>query len=353
MTEAALFHTVFARAPEAESFTPGRVNLIGEHLDYNGGLVLPLSLAIGVDVAIAANGGGTHRIHSSEFGETAERPVGDRPRDHWSDYCVAALAKAHDQGLLDGGMDVTLASAIPPGSGLSSSAALIVGVLSAAGARAGAPRDPVATALAAQAVENDALGVPVGIMDQMAVAVAAPGEALALDTKTLAYEIASVPGDWRFTVIHSGVRRALNDGRYADRRRECEAAAAALGASDLCLLNPDQRARIDTLAPPLAGRARHAASEHERTRRAVDAMRGGEARAFGALMNASHVSMRDDFEITTPVIDRIVARAVEAGALGARMTGGGFGGCIVALSRGDADWFDALAESEPGVERLA
>ena len=321
----------FGAEPDAHVFSPGRVNLIGEHTDYNGGAVLPTALPLGVRVTLTARGDDHVRIASDRFADVQERSLRERASGSWSDYVLGAVARAQAAGLLSHGADVALASDLPDGAGLSSSAAVTVGVLRAAAMAAGEPLDPVRAARMAQAVENDFVGVPCGIMDQMAIALAAPGEALALDTKTLAHETVALPGAFRFAVLHSGVRRALNEGRYAERRAECEAAARALGVEHLCLLDEDALEEARGLAEPLGRRARHCAREHRRTLDAAAALHESDMRTFGALMNDSHASMRDDFEVSLPPIDALVATCQAEGALGARLTGGGFGGCIVAL----------------------
>ena len=327
------FERAFGAAPAVTLFSPGRVNLIGEHTDYNGGCVLPTALRLGVKVALAARTDGLVRVASDRFDGVAERNLDERASGDWSDYVLGAIVAARDEGLLPGGADVALAADLPDGAGLSSSAAVTVGVLRAAAEAVGVALDPLRAARLARGVENDFVGVPCGIMDQMAIALAAPGEALALDTQSLAYETVSLPSGYDFPVIHSGVRRSLNEGRYAERRAECEAAAAALGASALCRLTDEEATRAAALPAPLARRTRHCVTEHRRTLAATTALREGDMAAFGGLMIESHASLRDDFEVSVPAIDALVASLTAAGAMGARLTGGGFGGCVVALTR--------------------
>jgi len=269
-------------------------------------------------------------IAARGYHETAERDLSDVCANHWSDAAVGALREAHALGLIDGGADVAIQSTIPAGSGLSSSAALIVAMLKAAREFDGSDLSDTEIALAARRVENDYIGVPCGIMDQMAVAIAQPGEAMALDTATLAYRVVKLPKSHDMVVIHSGRTRKLSDGRYAARKEECDAAKTAFSTEELCLLDPvkiEDETRVDEL---IRRRARHCATEHRRVLAAVEAIEGGDTCQFGALMNASHASMRDDFEISLPSIDELVDDAVSFGAVGARLTGGGFGGCIVA-----------------------
>ena len=327
------FEAAFGRPPEAAAAAPGRVNLIGEHIDYTGGTVLPTVIPARVTVALAA-GGDAVRVASASFGETASRAPDEGPRGHWSDYVLAGHQAAARLGLMPpGGAAYHVSSDIPAGAGVSSSAALLVALLRAAAARAGRDEAPETLARWAQVVERDVIGVPSGIMDQMAVAAGRPGHAMALDTRTLAFEQLTLPPGYAFPVVHSGLARKLTDGGYADRRAACEAAARALGLEGLEGLSPEGPAilpRIDALDEPLRRRARHAVTEHARVLAAADALRAGDTPAFGRLMDESHASMRDDFEIVPGPMDAMVAHARTLGALGARLTGGGFGGCFVA-----------------------
>ena len=327
------FSAHFGGAAEREVFTPGRVNLIGEHLDYNGGTVLPTALSLGVTVSLRARGDGQVRVGAGGFDGVAERALDSAASGHWSDYVVGALALAHREGFGAAGADVFVTSDVPHGAGLSSSAAVCVGVLRAAGA--GEVLSDSDTAKLARRVENDYIGVPCGIMDQMAVAVARPGQALALDTRDLSLALVDLPDTHHFAVIHSGVYRELSEGRYAERKAECDVVKAAAAREDIARMGLAELGALDLPDIPFR-RGRHCVTEQARTLAAVNALRAGGMERFGALMVESHASMRDDFEITTPAIDALVADAVACGALGARMTGGGFGGCIVALvAQGD------------------
>jgi galactokinase len=334
---------------QARGASPGRVNLIGEHTDYNGGLVLPAALSIGLEVLLELRGDKRLTIDAEPFGPKFERGLEDEAQDHWSDPVVGAMQQARALGLIDTGADITVRSAIPAGAGLSSSAALIVSILKAARAAANASLSDTQIAIAARRVETDYIGVPVGIMDQMAVAIARPGEAIALDTATLEYEVVSWAKGWSFEVIHSGISRKLSDGRYKQRKEECDAASAAFGGVHLCQLDPERIAAAQEIAPLLRRRARHCASEQRRVRAAIKAMAGGDMGGMGELMNAGHASLRDDFEVSLPAIDALVDDAVRLGAAGARLTGGGFGGCIVACveSAVREDWLNALLAQHP------
>jgi galactokinase len=344
------FSEVFGHAPHATASAPGRVNLIGEHTDYNGGAVLPAAIARKVEVGLAPNNSPTTRIKSTRFDALVERPAGDAKRQTWTDYALGALWKADELGWLSGGVDVFIDSDVPDGAGVSSSAALITALLRAAAETAGIAPDPVDVAQHARAVENDYIGMPCGIMDQMAVGLADTGSALALDTQDLSYEVISIPAGWRFAVLHSGIRRELADGRYKLRFEECQQAANALGTETLCRLDPAQMEALTQLPENLQKRARHVTSEHQRTLAATAAMKAADRATFARLMNESHRSYAQDFEASTPAIDALVADAVETGAYGARLTGGGFGGCIVALIESDAAaaWMTEFLTRHPG-----
>lgn len=324
------FEKMFGAAPARVGHGSGRVNLIGEHTDYNGGMVLPTTLPIGITIALRPRDDGVVRVASSTFDHVFEGRLSDPKKGDWADYTVGAILYAHKAELTPRGADVFIHSTMPAGAGLSSSAALIVAILKAARDLTGKEFSDVEIALLARRVENEYIGVPVGIMDQMAVALAAPGQALALDTKSLSFELIDLPTTHHMAVIHSGITRNLSDGRYAERKSECDAAREQLNAQDLCLLSDDDVARAPTLPDTLARRVRHCMSEHRRTAAAAAALKSGDINSFGALMNESHQSMRDDFEMSLPQIDSLVANAQRFGATGARLTGGGFGGCIVA-----------------------
>ncbi|WP_298468162.1 galactokinase [uncultured Erythrobacter sp.] len=335
----------------AETFTgtaPGRVNLIGEHTDYNGGMVLPAALSIGLEVTLAPRTDSAVAVTSNGYDAPAIRELSDDAVGEWSDPCVGAIREANALDLLSGGATLDLHSTIPEGSGLSSSAALIVAILKAAREAAGGGPDDVELAIAARRVENYYMGVPCGIMDQMAVALATPGTAMALDTKALSYDLVALPAGFEMAVVHSGLTRKLTDGRYAARKVECDAAKRHFGTEDLCLLDEATVEAVDLDDIPKR-RTMHCLTEHARVKYALAAMQACDMDSFGALMNESHASMRDLFEMSLPEIDALVESATEFGALGARLTGGGFGGCIVAcLKSGQREaWLAKLLERHP------
>jgi galactokinase len=333
-----------------EATVPCRVNLIGEWIDFNGGTVLPMALAPSATVQLTASGTALDRIRSTSFAMSRTFAIDAPAEDHWSDYVRGALQFARRRNWIESGQDVSVDSTIPVGAGLSSSAAIIVATLKAASLGL-ADIDGKVLAFAAKEIENTFIGVPCGIMDQMAVALGKPGTVLALDTRDCSYALLDLPETWSVVVIHSGVRRALSDGRYRVRRDQCLEAAARLGVDHLCdasLLS------IDSLDVPLINRARHATSEATRSKDAIAALRTGDRSKFGRLMNESHDSLRDDMEVSTPEIDQLVCDAVSLGADGARITGAGFGGCIVALIEPERmeTWWSALKLRHPSIERI-
>ncbi len=341
-----LFEETFGAKPKRVSHTPGRVNLLGEWVDFSGGLVLPMSLPLQVTIAASPNQSVEDVIVSDVFDEEARFAIDAPKAEHWADYVRGALQAARMNGWAKSGFNVALMSEVPHGSGLSTSAAVCVGTLRAV--REGSSSAPQTTefAVLARKVENDFIGVPCGIMDQMAVAHAQPGNVLALETGTLEFEQIELPVGWHISVVHSGVSRELADGRYALRRNECLAAADAMGVNELC---HGDLVAIKNLTSPFDKRARHVISEDVRTRAARDALKHNDRNLFGELMIKGHNSIRDDFEIVPEAVDAIVSDAVQFGADGARQTGGGFGGCIVALMEdGTQDtWWEKLSAKYP------
>ncbi|GHA84817.1 galactokinase [Algimonas arctica] len=347
------FTEAFGAPATLVRFTPGRVNLIGEHTDYNGGFVLPTALELGVHTAIRAREDDIIRVASVSFEDIAVRTLGDPASGHWADYAVGAVTEARRAGWITHGVDVALSSTLPIGSGLSSSSAVIVGVLKLLRDLQSITVSNVDLAIMARRVETDFIGMPCGIMDQMAIVLARPGEALFLNTHTLAYDLITLPDDPVIAVLHSGVHRSLAEGRYKERKEECDRIKDRLGREDICRATMKD---VDAIADPrLRRRARHLVSEQTRTQQVANALTSNDTQAIGPLMIASHNSMRDDFEITTPELDLLVATAVREGALGARMTGGGFGGCIVALVPRARllPWRDAVLKHHPQAFHVA
>jgi len=344
MTAEQIFLNHFGQPASATGLACGRVNLIGEHIDYNGGMVLPAPIKRFVEVAISYGAQDADEIYSEMFDQSISRPIDSAASDHWSDYVVGALSRARQLGSLEQGVRIVIKSDIPYGAGVSSSSAAIIATFRAIQALTQSSYEKVQLAKWAQAVENDFIGVPCGIMDQMAISVAKPNYALALNTHTLEHTNLELPSGYHFAVLFSGVTRRLDEGRYAIRRAECESAAKQLGVPFLCTMSEQQSHGIASLADPLNKRARHVFSEHQRVLQGINALKKADVDLFAKLMNQSHTSMRDDFEISTDEVDAVVQSAREFGAIGARMTGGGFGGCIVACVAEEHldDWKDQM-----------
>jgi galactokinase len=330
------FTRIFHREPDVVVSAPGRVNLIGEHTDYNGGYVLPMAIPQRTWVAIShaaddharassRNLGGGDRIREfSVGGEVATRS--------WIDYVQGVTQAMARDGHAVRGFDLAIVSDVPLGSGLSSSAALEVAVLRGLRDLFRLELDDVRLAQLGQIAENDFVGAPVGVMDQMAASLADDRTALFLDTRTLQYEQVPLPDGGGLVVINSGVAHNHASGDYRTRRAECERAAAALGVPQLRDLGLADLPRVAALPEPLDRRARHVVTEDERVLESVAAMKAGDLRRLGELFAASHASQRDDFEVSVREIDLLVDLAsAEPGVFGARLTGGGFGGSIVAL----------------------
>ncbi len=348
----ASFAEVFQGAPPRVAFAPGRVNLIGEHTDYNDGYVLPMAISRGVAVAFRPRADRLIRAHSTSFGATTSIPLDNlesTPRKDWA-ACIAGVAWAlTSEGRHLRGLDLCVAADLPIGAGLSSSAAIEVAVARAFAEAGGWGWDPVQAARLCQRAENEFVGMQCGVMDQFASAVSKVGCALLLDCRSLHHEPVPVPESAAVLVMDTGVRRRLTSGAYNERRAACEAAVTALRAID-----PDIRALRDVDDALLErGRSRmndrvfrlasHVVAENVRPVLMAGALRLGDLTTAGALMNESHASLRDLYEVSCPELDLLagIARDHEA-CFGARMTGAGFGGCAVALV--DRKRSDAFAE---------
>ena len=306
----------FARAP-------GRVNLIGDHTDYQDGFCLPIAIDRDVLVGFRPRADGRAHVTSLDLDARVELPATSEIAP-WARAVAATLTVVSTR--IDRpvpGFDAAVTSTVPIGSGLSSSAAFDIALSIAATTVAGVGFEPTELARAAQEIEQRASGVPCGLMDQLVSVGGQRDHALLLDCRSLAITPVAIPAELGVLVVHSGVERTLAGSAYADRRAACEAAAARLGVATL------RDATIEEVADdPFA---RHVVSENARVLAFVDALRSGDALAAGALMLASHRSLRDDFAVSTPELDLLVELSVAAGAFGARLTGAGFGGCIVAL----------------------
>jgi galactokinase len=327
----------------------GRVNLIGEHLDYNGGMVLPAALSVSLKIKLVLRNDQNVLVRSDGYKPIA-RHLSEDALDHWSDPVVGAVKEGKKLGLNDCGANIEITSSIPVGSGLSSSAALITAVLKALRGACGGTHSDMDIAIAAKRVENNYMGVPCGIMDQIAVGLLETGKAIALDTRTLNHDLLELPSSHAFVVSHSGISRRLADSNYGARKHECDQLKSLLRTEDLCLIDPKEVLKAP-IREHLKKRALHCIDEHRRVLRAVQALREGDMDCFGNEMNESHDSMRDQFEISIPEIDSLVSDAQNAGAIGARLTGAGFGGCIVACIPQDTE--DSFLKKVLGVHPLA
>jgi len=312
------------RGARVRAYAPGRVNLIGDHTDYTGGMVLPMAVEWGTTVE-AERGGNRVELVSDREPRSAviELPVGDPAATEppWARYVAGVVAVLQPEV----GVVGTVSTTLPVGAGLSSSAALEVAVALALGFDGA----PVELARACQRAENLASGVPSGVMDQLASAAGIAGHALLIDCSTLAVTPVPLPPGVDVVVAHSGQSRTLAGSAYADRRAECEAAAEIVGPlreaslADLVAIRDEVVRR----------RARHVVTENVRVLAFADCLASGDLAGAGRLMTASHASLRGDFEVSSPALDRTVERlSASPGVYGARMTGCGFGGCAVALA---------------------
>jgi galactokinase len=332
---ASSFAELFEHPPLAAAEAPGRVNLIGEHTDYNGGYVLPLAIPQRTRVEIRPRADRMVRVWSAGRGEIEEYRLGAESSGRgWLDYVQGTTDALARQGFEISGCELRIESTVPAGAGLSSSAALEVALLRAFRTAFGLAIDDLAIARLAQQAENLFVGAPVGIMDPIAASLGGDGQALFLDTRSLAFERVALPAAAALAVIDSGIRHSTTGGEYAARRAECERAATLLGVAQLRDLEPADLPRLDRLPPPLDRRARHVVTENARVLAAVRAMRDGDADRLGKLLNEAHRSLSEDFEVSLPDID-LLARLARADpdVFGARLTGAGFGGAIVVMTR--------------------
>ena len=312
---------------------PGRVNLIGEHTDYNGGFVLPLAIDRAVWLALRPREDSKVEIHSLEFKKTRTFNLENFSKEEgWLEYLKGTAWALQEAGFALGGWEGVSSSDVPRSSGLSSSAALELATARAFAAVSDLLWNPTQMAKLAQRAENEWVGVSCGIMDQLASAAGQEGKALLIDCRSLDIKAVPLPEDTAVVVLDTKTQRGLVDSAYNERRAQCEAAARAFGVSALRDVSMEEfEAEADRLEEVTRKRARHVISENARTLRAAEVMKRGDAQALGELMNESHASLRDDFEVSSDALNVMVQCALDAGCYGARMTGAGFGGCAVAL----------------------
>jgi galactokinase len=314
------------------AFAPGRVNLIGEHTDYNEGLALPFAIAAGITVRAGARTDRRIRARALDLGEDDEFALADPPRaEGWRAFVRGVVAELQDAGFALVGAELEISSDLALGAGLSSSAALEVALCLALLALAGAAdADRTDLARLCSRVESDWVGAQTGLLDQLASLYGAPETALLIDFQTL--ELDPVPlaleGGWRLALLDSGERHANASSAYNERRAECAKACELLGVGSLREASWEE---LERLPEPLRRRARHVLGENDRVRDTASALRSGELAEVGPLLSASHASLRDQYEVSTPAVERAVAELLGAGAAGARIVGGGFGGQVLGL----------------------
>jgi galactokinase len=343
----------------SSAFAPGRVNLIGEHTDYNQGLALPFAIDDGVSVLAEAygpvsDGGARIEAHASDLGESDEFALADPPpADGWRAFVRGVVAELGRDGFPLVGARLQISGGLPAGAGLSSSAALEVALCLAMadlGSRALPDRakvvDRIDIARLCARVENDWVGAQTGLLDQLASLYGAPDSALCIDFSTL--QIDPVPlrlDGWRLVLLDSGEQHVLASSGYNERRAECAEACRLMGVESLRQASAEA---TELLPEPLRRRAGHVRGENERVRLAVAALRADDLTALGGLLDASHESLRDNYEVSTPAVEAAVERLRQAGASGARLVGGGFGGSVLGLFAPQVSDPDGVREVRPG-----
>jgi galactokinase len=337
-----IFNAHFGAPPATIVQAPGRVNLIGEHTDYNGGFVLPCAINYGTVVACRRRDDSQVRVVAIDIARQEDRfdidlPITPSTTLSWANYVRGMVKEIIELGYAISGFEMAITGNVPQGAGLSSSASLEVAVGQALKSLFQLHAlTPTAIALAAQRAENHFVGCNCGIMDQLVSANGQAGHALLIDCRSLTTSQVVMPPEASVLVVHSRVARGLVDSQYNTRRQQCEAAAKHFGVAALRDINVSDVMHGGDLDALTLKRARHVVTENQRTLDAADALARGDLTHMGLLMAASHISMRDDFEITVKPIDDLVeilqrVIADQGGEGGARMTGGGFGGCVVAI----------------------
>jgi len=347
-TETVRRETLRAMTECVRAFAPGRVNLIGEHTDYNGGLALPFAVRDGVTVIASASHDGRVVAEAHDLGERDSFALGDRaPASGWRAFVRGAVAELLTSEVPLPGASLEITGTLPRGSGLSSSAALAVALcLALIGIAGETPPDRVALAQICSRIENDWVGAQTGLLDQLASLFGQTDHATLIDFRSL--EVRTLPldlGEHRLVTLDSGERHSNAIGGYNQRRHECEAACRALG---LRHLSEADLSAARALSAPLDRRVRHVVSENERVLATVDALERGDLVELGRLLDASHASLRDDYEVSTPAVEAAVEALRDAGALGARVIGGGFGGHVLGLMPPGAGTPEGALEVRPG-----
>lgn len=365
MPLASQFQVRFRHCPTVQVRAPGRINLIGEHIDYLEGWVLPAAIERHLCIVAAPRPGDEVRLWSPRQQRSEPSVVNlddlsrrTAPEEQWMNYVIGVLAGYREAGATLCGFDALLDSDLPSGAGLSSSAALETAAALVVEALTGFSLDPSRRALLCQRAEHEYAGVPCGIMDQLAVGASKAGHATLIDCRDLTLTPVPLPAGSVLLVADTGVKHALGDGEYRKRRQDCEAALKILGMPSFRAASLDLVTRMrDELGDRLFRRARHAVAEMRRVHDFVAALQAGETSRLAGLMREGHESLRDDFEVSCPELDCLVEAAYdfgpERGLIGSRMTGGGFGGSTVSLVREDAAadlraWLEGAFEARFG-----
>ncbi|MBD8163033.1 galactokinase [Erwinia persicina] len=334
-----IFTTAFGYVPTHTLQAPGRVNLIGEHTDYNDGFVLPCAIDYQTVIACAKRSDRQVRVIAADYENqqdifSLDEEIVSHPHQMWSNYVRGVVKHLLKRAPDFGGVDMVIAGNVPQGAGLSSSASLEVAVGTVFKQLYALPLDGAAIAVNGQEAENQFVGCNCGIMDQLISALGEKDHAMLLDCRTLSTRPVPMPSDIAVVIINSNFRRSLVGSEYNTRRQQCEAGAKFFGKTSLRDVELSQfSAQQDELDPLVAKRVRHVLTENARTLEAADVLARGDLARMAVLMAESHASMRDDFEITVPPVDQLVGivKTTLGERGGVRMTGGGFGGCIVAL----------------------
>lgn len=333
------FDRFYSGSPSLLARAPGRVNLIGEHTDYNDGFVFPMAIDRNVWLAARPRSDRTVVVNSLQFDHSIAFSLDDLSKGHntWEDYVQGMAWVLQEEGFTLEGWEGVIVSDVPVGSGLSSSAALELAVGRCFIAISGGAWDPVPMAVAAQRAENEWVGMNCGIMDQLISAIGQKGQGVFIDCRSLACTPVELPEDARIIVMDTATRRGLVDSAYNERRMQCEKAAQHFGVQMLRdVTRTELEAEAQLLDEITLRRARHVVLENERTMAAVEAMAANDPSQLGRLMNESHDSLRDDYEVTNDALNSIVDLArQDIDCFGARMTGAGFGGCAIALVQND------------------
>jgi len=335
------FGRVYGGRPALQVAAPGRVNLIGEHTDYNEGFVLPAAIDRHSVMGVTARDDRTVRVYAADFDDLSTFSLDDIQHDaqhRWSNYERGVAWVLQQEGYTLRGMDMVITGDVPIASGLSSSASIEVATAYAFQRLSNLELDGVRRALLCQKAENEFVGMRCGIMDQYIISLGKRDHALMIDCRSLDYQLVPIPPGCSVVVCDTKKRRGLVDSEYNTRRQECETGARLLGVRALRDVTPQAfEARQHELSEVTRKRCRHVVTEDQRVLDAVQALRDGDVALFGRLMNASHVSLRDDYQVSCRELDIMVHVAEQQdGVLGARMTGAGFGGCTVNLVRADA-----------------